>query len=581
MKNIKVSLTALPLFFERSPSLALAYLCSFLRQKGVNTYIHGFSLKSLPEKLKSFLRRISLNPDLFLQLVYRRNAHGKKFAQELLLLDVSLKYWEKDILRKKPDIVGFSVLSANSFSSLLLAERIKARDKKIKIVFGGPECDYETNERFFIETGFVDAVVIGEGEKVLFELVKKTVQKGFAFCPGTIIRNDGKILDGGCSKQVIEMDDLPVPDYSDYADYGELYSLPTSFNRGCTGKCRFCRETKYWKKYRQMSIDCSVEMLATMKKKYNNSNFLLNQSLLNAKLDWLSHFCDKVIEKKMEIFWRGNARIHPKMDRAFMDKMSQAGCWALFFGIESGSSSVMKHMNKGITPHQAAKVIKTAFESNIWVHIYWILGYPTETASDFKQTIDFIVENIAYINSCFFHVFSYDPIMKSNNEFPYGAKNVNTQLTVENSDCRIDYKHHYYHRHIKSEFFLKNRKLINKFVSLFNHWKLKIPVSPQYYNVEKYTLLKKISGLSLLLSLFLLEFALQEKSLQNELLEIKSFKKKLDGIYNRLFQKYGLDYDWKSNRLKLSERIMRELIKHPNPSIGKRAYTFDVQISNL
>ena len=63
------------------------------------------------------------------------------------------------------DIVGFSLYSWNEQLSLAIAKSLKAHNKSIKIIFGGPQVP-DNSEGFLRKYKFVDYTVHGEGEKV-------------------------------------------------------------------------------------------------------------------------------------------------------------------------------------------------------------------------------------------------------------------------------------------------------------------------------------------------------------------------------------------------------------------------------
>ena len=67
----------------------------------------------------------------------------------------------------KADIVGFSLYSWNEQISLLIAKKLKAINKNIKIIFGGPQVPNNAEE-FLRNYKFIDYVVHGEGEKVFW-----------------------------------------------------------------------------------------------------------------------------------------------------------------------------------------------------------------------------------------------------------------------------------------------------------------------------------------------------------------------------------------------------------------------------
>lgn len=70
--------------------------------------------------------------------------------------------------------------------------------------------------------------------------------------------------------------------------------------------------------------------------------------------------------------------------------LKDSGCDYLHFGLESGSSKVLRLMNKTYEKNLAAKVLKETFKSNINFNFNIIVGFPGETTIDFIKTLLFI-----------------------------------------------------------------------------------------------------------------------------------------------------------------------------------------------
>tara|TARA_Y100000592_G_C5424070_1_gene294723 strand:+ start:58 stop:690 length:633 start_codon:yes stop_codon:yes gene_type:complete len=70
-------------------------------------------------------------------------------------------------------------------------------------------------------------------------------------------------------------------------------------------------------------------------------------------------------------------------------KMAESGAGTMLIGVESGSPSVRDHMKKGYSDDDLHYSLGELFKNNIKVRFLMIIGYPTETQDDFKQTLDF------------------------------------------------------------------------------------------------------------------------------------------------------------------------------------------------
>ncbi|MHA2061551.1 MAG: B12-binding domain-containing radical SAM protein, partial [Candidatus Sifarchaeia archaeon] len=70
-------------------------------------------------------------------------------------------------------------------------------------------------------------------------------------------------------------------------------------------------------------------------------------------------------------------------------KMKNAGCYRVFFGLESGNNNILKVMNKRLTVEQARKAVEVVKSVGIKTGAFFILGYPGESNETMLDTIRF------------------------------------------------------------------------------------------------------------------------------------------------------------------------------------------------
>jgi hypothetical protein len=131
---------------------------------------------------------------------------------------------------------------------------------------------------------------------------------------------------------------------------------------------------------------------------YAVSNFEFNDLLCNGNLKQLENICDLILEKNLEIRWSSYAAINAGMSLDLCRKMFAAGCRGLCYGLESGSDTILKKMNKKYTAQNAETVIRNTFKSGIHTGINIIIGFPGETEPEFRETCDFVRRNVEYID---------------------------------------------------------------------------------------------------------------------------------------------------------------------------------------
>ena len=112
----------------------------------------------------------------------------------------------------------------------------------------------------------------------------------------------------------------------------------------------------------------------------------------------LIKMCNIIINEGIDIKWGGKASIRTQMTREVLELMAKAGCTNVQYGIESGSPKVIREMRKGFTVPIAKRVIKDTHEAGINVGCFFLVGFPTETDNDYRETKHFISDIQPYLN---------------------------------------------------------------------------------------------------------------------------------------------------------------------------------------
>ena len=166
----------------------------------------------------------------------------------------------EDIATGQYNIVYFHTDRFNEGMLRHVAEMVKKAVPSIAIVFGGPEVSFETRS-FMKENLFVDYVVRGEGERVLFSFIKSLVSYEFDYenIPGLAYRESDQVVVNPYDAPV-EMEALPFPYERFEADKDTVYyetirgtsdrtiysqHLPDARVRAL-GLARVCTELRYF-----------------------------------------------------------------------------------------------------------------------------------------------------------------------------------------------------------------------------------------------------------------------------------------------------------------------------------------------
>lgn len=373
MPNPNSLLAILPPFSPQMPPIGLGYLQSFLAEKQIRAEILDLNniFYNLSDSQLKREWRISCNPPFENKIIsIIKNNHPKRYRAAIEKMSGF-------------EILGFSCFKSNLSATLEVAKELKDKSKDIRIVLGGPEIT-----RQFFKYGrsiearigrWADFLVVGEGEKPLYEYVSGR-------------RKKERIA---IFEQLRDLKHLSFPKYEglDLDQYPKEKSLPIQFCRGCIRRCNFCSERLLYKGLRKREVGSIIEEIGYFKKKYNTDCFIFFDSLINSDLGKLEQLSDAIIANFDCINWEAQIAIRQDMPQRLFAKMKKSGCYNLFVGLESGCDKTLKNMNKGFT----AKIAEGFFEklkiADLCFGVSIIVGFPGESDSDFRQSLDFIIRN--------------------------------------------------------------------------------------------------------------------------------------------------------------------------------------------
>lgn len=419
---MKVKLLFPPAYEETIMSmlpLGMPQLTAYLRKNNIELYQDDLLIKIRNEN-----KNFSLKPKINLE-IFKDYQSVMDYLYEKKV-DLEIENNIKKILKltnfKGYDLIGFSIMSKAQFSiALCMAKKLKEETKSI-IIFGGSLITSYAYlyYRYF---NFIDYMIRGDGEKPLVDLIyflsnKKVKEEKI---PGLVYRKNSKIMINSYKESNIEnscipdFDDLPLNLYKININGKKTIIIPYKTSSGCLNRCTFCshyifHEPQY-KSCKKVVSEMSI--LAT---KYNSDYFYFCDSTLNLNSKNLNKICKEIIKLNSDYKWVGGYLRPDNLNNEILSNMRKSGCSALFFGVESGSDRVLKHMNKGFSIETVKTVIKKSYSKGILNSIFIIVDYPTEAKDDFKKTLEVIKINSKYIFDVIpqlFHV-DYNTIIKKN-----------------------------------------------------------------------------------------------------------------------------------------------------------------------
>ena len=176
-----------------------------------------------------------------------------------------------------------------------------------------------------------------------------------------------------------------------YNHYGEK-EIAIITSRGCAFDCAFCGGAKSLNKdittriRTEESVITEIREILSAYPDIQSIRVLDDLFLRNGKsIDMTNN----IFLKFPHLSWRGMVHVLSlAKDVEKVKKLRRGRCRELFIGIESGSESVRRKINKLGTIDDIITVSKAILESRIDLKGYFIYGFPGETKEDFQKTYE-------------------------------------------------------------------------------------------------------------------------------------------------------------------------------------------------
>jgi radical SAM superfamily enzyme YgiQ (UPF0313 family) len=340
------------------PPLGILYISAFLKEKNINVSVYDTTFKSVDE-------------------------------------------FKTHIYELKPEVIAFYVNLMTKLQVIQLTKWIKGEKElhHIKIIYGGPDITHNTVD--YLKVG-ASAVVIGEGEETMYELVQSFEEnKSLEAVDGIAFLNEQGIeVKTNARIKIKEIDNLPFPDRSaiDLNQYINTWKqfhgegmISISTQRGCPYTCKWCSTAVYGQSYRRRSPHLVVEELEQLLATYPSNTFWFVDDVFTVSHKWLEEFTLLVEEKKLKIRYECISRAD-RMNEKVIELLKRSGCFKIWIGAESGSQKIIDAMDRRVDVMKVRSIIQQTQAQGILAGTFIMLGYPGETKQDIHETITHLKE---------------------------------------------------------------------------------------------------------------------------------------------------------------------------------------------
>lgn len=275
----------------------------------------------------------------------------------------------------------------------------KNRDKFKYLIGGhGPAAAPE----YYLKKTKADVVGIGEGDITIVELFEAFEGKrkledvdGIAFLneKNQYIQTKRRAL-----IENIDEIDFPAYDLFDMTYYSLIRmpnikpterAIPVLSGRGCTFACNFCYRMD--KGFRPRSAESIIKEIKLLKEKYNIKYIAFSDELLMSSRERAIELSQAFIDAKLDIKWDCNGRLN-YADIDVLEKMKEAGCVFINYGIESLDDNTLKVMHKGLTKKMIVRGVENTLKVGISPGLNIIYGNINEPLSAIDDAVEFLLK---------------------------------------------------------------------------------------------------------------------------------------------------------------------------------------------
>ncbi len=328
-----------------------------------------------------------------------------RFDVDIKVLDQRLENTPCDQVARvaaefEADIVGFGCLTP--FAGLLpeVVRHTREALPNALIVLGGPHAAAYGAEA--LEDAGGDVLIAGEGELALEQVIQAHLGGGgFGHIPGLFWRNEeGAIEKNPGSMPLIEdLDSLPflaydLIDLPQYWRFEGMVNVPPRkyiglfSSRGCPYRCSYCHRI-FGKRFRSQSPERAIAAIEHFQRVYGVREIEIYDDVFNFNSNRVVEFCDMATRRdlKLRIAFPNGLRCD-RLGHDIVDALVSAGMYYTCCPLESGSPRIQTLIRKNLDIPRFVEGVHDLVRRNVFTYGYAMLGFPTETEPEIKQTID-------------------------------------------------------------------------------------------------------------------------------------------------------------------------------------------------
>ncbi|RLG36210.1 MAG: B12-binding domain-containing radical SAM protein [Candidatus Alkanophagales archaeon] len=313
--------------------------------------------------------------------------------------DLAEKLSHAELLKRIKDsiIVGITSTTPTFNAALKYAKKIKEAFPNVFVILGGVHVTFRPREA--VRHDYVDAVCVGEGEETIVEVAEKIeAGKSLDGVKGVVFKRDGRIIENPKRGFIEDLDSIPFPAFDlmpleKYRVFGhKLEQFPMITSRGCPFSCRYCSSSLFMgRKFRARSPENVVDEIEWLVSEFNAKHIAFGDDTFTLSKRRVERICDEVKRRGIDIEWSCSSRVDT-ISEELLKKMKDAGCAAIYYGVESANPDILRYYNKRISLDKVRRAVELTKKVGIAVICSFIIGAPMERREDIKQTLKLAIK---------------------------------------------------------------------------------------------------------------------------------------------------------------------------------------------
>jgi anaerobic magnesium-protoporphyrin IX monomethyl ester cyclase len=322
------------------------------------------------------------------------------------------------IREAKPDVLGISAVVSTAYEyAKRLSLDVKRLLPDVTIVLGG---NLAASAEIVLRKTGVDFCVLGEGERIMVNFMKAFASgarrqdyesiRGLMYLDGDRLVNTGYEdpvpkhelydVDWTVLERFSRIDNFIQPATESMLVRATFSNDPRTHephrrgkavatlvaSKGCVAKCTFCH--RWDRGIRYIPVSILMERIQYLIDRYNVGFLTWGDENFGTDRKWLAEFCREI--KRLDILWRVSGMRVNCISPEYLRMMKDAGCAAVYFGMETGSARMLQIMEKNVKLEDNYNAIRWTLEAGLDTTVQLVFGMPGESPETVRETGDFV-----------------------------------------------------------------------------------------------------------------------------------------------------------------------------------------------